>query len=95
MGDAVAIKESRTYCFYMVECYNCLNPKDPVWRLVGSGHGGNTLKDAYKRVKEDLKRFAENKADLSKIKIKIKKTVTTESIEDELTGPDFTALILK
>ena len=84
--------------FYTVESYWWYESgyhQAPYWRMEGSGPGGNTIEDAHKRVKEDLKRFAENKADLSKIKFKIKKIVTVESVEEELTGSDFTALMLK
>lgn len=87
-----------TRTFYTVESYWWYDPgyhQDPYWRVDGSGPAGNTIEEAHKRVKEDLKRFAENKADLSKIKIKIKKTITIESVEEELIGSDFTALILK
>ena len=92
------MSEVYTRTFYTVENYWWYDPgyhQDPYWRLDGSGPGGNTLQDAHKRVKEDLKRFAENKADLSKIKIRIKKTISTDLVEEELIGSDFTALMLK
>ena len=87
---------TRTY--YTVESYWWYDPghhQDPYWRACGSGPGGNTIQEAHKRVKADLKRFAENNADLSKIRIKIQKIVSIESTEEELVGSDFTALMLK
>jgi hypothetical protein len=84
--------------FYTVETYWWYYPghhQDPYWLIAESGPGGNTIEDAHKRVKEDIKRFVKNKTDLSKIKIRIKKTVTIESVEEELIGSDFTALMLK
>lgn len=84
--------------FYTVESYwwyESSYHQAPYWRFDGSGPGGNTIEDAHKRAKEDLKKFAENKTNLSKIMIRIKKTVTIETTEEELTGPDFTALMLK
>ena len=62
---------------------------------VAGGGMYNTIPAAYERVKEDLNRAVENKCDLSKIKFVVKKIVTTESVEEELTGTDFTAFMLK
>lgn len=88
---------TRTY--YIVESFSWYDPgygQDSDWWCAGGGGGMyNTIPAAYERVKKDLKRAIENKCDLSKIKFVIKKIVTTESFEEELTGTDFTAFMLK
>ena len=84
--------------YYTIESYGWYEPghgQDSYWSLSGSGGMYNAISDAHKRVKEDLKRAIENKWDLSKIKFRIVKVVKTESTEEELTGSDFTALMLK
>ena len=84
--------------FYTVESYWWCEPghsQKGHWSATGSGGMYHTVPDAHKRVKEDLKRAMENKCDPSKIKFKIKKIVKVESTEEELTGSDFTALMLK
>lgn len=89
---------STTRTYYTVESWNWYEPghgQDPYWCEGGGGGLYNTIYWAQKRVKEDLKRAIENECDLSKIKFKIKKVVETKSTEEELTGEDFTALMLK
>jgi hypothetical protein len=98
VGNTGAIK-STTRTQYSVETYWWYDPgyyQDSYWRLDGSGPGGNTYKLACTRVKEDIERMKKNgNFDPAKIKICIKKIVTVEAIEEELTGSDFTALMLK
>lgn len=87
---------TRTY--YTVESFSWYDPgygQDSYWCAGGGGGMYNTIPAAYERVKKDLKRAIENKCDLSKIKFAVKKIVTTESVEEELTGSDFTVFMLK
>ena len=97
MGNTVAMSITHTNTFYTVESYSWYEPIHGQGRWIASGSGGmyNTIPKAHIRVKEDLKRAMENKCDLSKIKFRIVKVVNTESTEEELTGSDFTALMLK
>lgn len=98
MGNTGTIKDLTTRIYYTVDTYWWYDPgyhQSPYWRPDCSGPGGNTKQEAYKQVKEILKRYSKNKVDLSKVKIKITKTIKTESTDEELVDSDFTALMLK
>ena len=83
----------RETVFYAVDSYG-LRGKD--WRLSGGGPGGETLDEAYNRIKEDIDRIRQlGGFDPTKIKFIIRKTVSVETVEEEITGSDFTALMLK
>lgn len=88
----------REYTFYTVQSYWWYDPgynQICFWRETGSGPGGNSIEEAYTRVKKDIERYIENGVDLTKVKFRITKTVKIDTIEDELLNEDFTALILK
>ena len=98
MGNFEYMTPATTRTYYTVESYGWHEPgqsQDGYWRGGGGGGMYVTIPAAYERVKADLKRAIENKCDLSKVKLTIKKIVTTESVEEELTGPDFTVFMLK
>jgi len=65
------------------------------WKIASGSPGGSTIEEAHKRVKEDIEGMKFDKIDMSKVKIKIIKTVLTSTTEEELIGADFTALMLK
>lgn len=97
MGNSESMNPvTRTY--YTIESAGWYEPggdRGGYWRAGGGGGMYITIPAAYERVKQDLKRAIENKCDPEKIKFTIKKIVTIESVEEELTGSDFTAFMLK
>lgn len=90
------VKAVSTRTYYTVHSFSWVEPKlgqTGYWSASGSGPGGNTLEEAYARIKKDAGRIGAK--NINKVKFKIEKTIeTTEPIE-ELSGTDLTALILR
>jgi hypothetical protein len=90
---------SCTRTYYTIESSMWIDPIHPsqrgYWSASGSGGYCHTISAAYIRLKEDLEIAIKNKCDLSKVKFTIKKIITIESDEEEYTGSDFTAFMLK
>jgi hypothetical protein len=74
------------------------NGQTGFWAVTGSGPGGNTIEEAYKRVKQDIKRMngtGHASFDSQTVKIKITKIEEIKTTAEEITGSDFTAFMLK
>jgi hypothetical protein len=92
---------SYTRTFYEVVTYGWVtaqNEQTGYWGVAGSGPGGNTIEEAYKRVKQDIKRMngtGYTSFDPQTVKVKITKIEEIRTTVEEITGSDFTAFMLK
>lgn len=84
-----------TNTFYQVNSEG-YDKKLGYWRPAGSGPGGKTLEEAYKRVREDIARLNTTNPKLLKtVRFKIEKIVTETSTVEVINGEEIAFFMLK